>query len=184
MAGPWLRPYITSGLISKGTPTFNSSSLKGTEEQTSSTWTLVYLADLALCCFLFGLLWPHPWHMEVPRLGVKWKLLLLAYATATATQDLSCDWDLHHSSWQCWILNPLSKARDQTRILMDTSQIRYHWGMIGTPWLQRSWGWCSTFPGTTLETLLSLHPSTQKGKGGLLQRQAYWLRDKLPPQLF
>ena len=33
--------------------------------------------------------------MEVPRLGVK--LELLAYTTATATQDPSCIWDLHHS---------------------------------------------------------------------------------------
>ena len=28
-------------------------------------------------------------HMEVPRLGVKWELQLLAYATATATPDAS-----------------------------------------------------------------------------------------------
>ena len=31
--------------------------------------------------------------------------------------------NLHHSSWQCRILNPLSKARDQTYILMDISQV-------------------------------------------------------------
>ena len=30
--------------------------------------------------------------------------------------------NLHHSSQQYWILNPLSKARDGTRVLMDTSQ--------------------------------------------------------------
>ena len=30
---------------------------------------------------------------------------------------------LHHSSWQCQILNPLSEARDRTRVLMNTSQI-------------------------------------------------------------
>ena len=30
---------------------------------------------------------------------------------------------LHHSSWQCQILNPLSGARDRTCILMDTSQV-------------------------------------------------------------
>ena len=61
--------------------------------------------------------------MEVPRLGVESELQLLAYTTATATPDLSCVCDLHHSSRQCPILNPLSKARDQTHILMDTSQI-------------------------------------------------------------
>ena len=32
--------------------------------------------------------------------------------------DLSRIWDLHHSSRQCQILNPLSEARDQTRNLM------------------------------------------------------------------
>ena len=31
--------------------------------------------------------------------------------------------DLCHSLGQCWILNPLSKVADGTRILMDTSQI-------------------------------------------------------------
>ena len=41
--------------------------------------------------------------------------------------------DLHHSSWQRWILNPLIEARDQTCILMSTSQIRFCWAMTGTP---------------------------------------------------
>ena len=54
--------------------------------------------------------------MEVARLGVKSELQLL-----THTQDPSCLCDLPHSSWKCWILNPLSKARDQPRILMDAS---------------------------------------------------------------
>ena len=31
--------------------------------------------------------------------------------------------DLHHRSWQRWILNPLSKARDPTCIVMDTSWV-------------------------------------------------------------
>ena len=46
--------------------------------------------------------------------------------TATATPDPSRTCDLHHSSWQRWILNPLSEARDQTCELMDASQIRFH----------------------------------------------------------
>ena len=29
-----------------------------------------------------------------------------------ATKDLSHIGDLHHSLWQCWILNPLTEARD------------------------------------------------------------------------
>ena len=40
------------------------------------------------------------------------ELQLLTYTTGTATQDLTCVCDLHHSSWQRWILNPLSEARD------------------------------------------------------------------------
>ena len=63
------------------------------------------------------------WHLEFPRPGVESELQLPAYATATATQDLSHICDLHHSSWQCQILNPLSQARDRTRILMDPSQV-------------------------------------------------------------
>ena len=64
------------------------------------------------------------WHMEVLRLGVESELQLPAYATATATQDSSQVCDLHHSSWQCWILNPLIEARDSTSNLMVHSQIR------------------------------------------------------------
>ena len=52
----------------------------------------------------FDFLGPHQRHMEVLRLGVELELQLLAYATATATWDLSCVCDLYHSSWQCWIL--------------------------------------------------------------------------------
>ena len=61
--------------------------------------------------------------MEVSRLGVESELQLLAYATATIMPDLSCVCNLHHSSWQCQILNALSEARDQTCILMDTSSL-------------------------------------------------------------
>ena len=64
--------------------------------------------------------------MEIPRLGVELELQLPAYTTATAKPDLSHIYKLHHSSQQHWILSPLSKARDQTPVLMDTSWICYH----------------------------------------------------------
>ena len=57
------------------------------------------------------------------RLRVESELQLPAYTTATATQDLSRVCNLHHSSQQLWILNPLSKARDQTFSFMDTSWV-------------------------------------------------------------
>ena len=47
--------------------------------------------------------------------------------------DLSCICDLHHSSWQRWILNPLGEARDPTCNLMETSQICFLWATMGTP---------------------------------------------------
>ena len=61
--------------------------------------------------------------MEVLRLGIESELQLLAYTTATATWDPSYIFDLHHSSWQCWILNPLNEAGDRTHILTDPSQV-------------------------------------------------------------
>ena len=77
--------------------------------------------------------------MEVPRLRVKLELQL----------DPSLVCDLYHSSRQCRILNPLSKARDQARILMDSGQAHYHWAAMETsPFLgvfKYSWicfRWC------------------------------------------
>ena len=80
-------------------------------------------------CFL-GL---HPLHIEVPRLGVKLELQQPAYTTATAMLDPCHVCNLHHSSQQRQILNPLSEARDGTHNLMVTSQICFHCATMGTP---------------------------------------------------
>ena len=53
----------------------------------------------------FCFLGPHMWCMEVPRLGVKSELQLLACTEATATPDPSCLCDLHHSSRQHRVLS-------------------------------------------------------------------------------
>ena len=71
--------------------------------------------------------------MKVPRLGVESELQLLACTTATETWDPSHACNLHHSSWQCWIPNPLSEARDGTCLLLDTSWIRFCCATTGTP---------------------------------------------------
>ena len=83
--------------------------------------------------FLFSFLWLHPQHIEVPRLGVALELHLLAYATATATWDLGHVCELHHSSWQCRIPDPLIKAGDQTHILMGASWVHFCYTTMGTP---------------------------------------------------
>ena len=58
--------------------------------------------------------------MEVPRLWVE-----SAYTTAIAMWDLSCIFDLYHSSKPPRILNLLSRARDRTCILMDTRWVHH-----------------------------------------------------------
>ena len=78
--------------------------------------THIYITQICItvsfCCtqVFLGM---HLWHMEVLRLGVELELQLPAYATATATPDLSSVCSLHHSSQQCRILNSLSKAKDE-----------------------------------------------------------------------
>ena len=63
--------------------------------------------------------------MEVSKLGVELELQLPAYATDTATQDLSRICNQHHSSRQRRILSPLTEAGDQTRNLVVTSWIHH-----------------------------------------------------------
>ena len=53
--------------------------------------------------------------MEVPRLGVKLEVQPQGFATATAMPDPSSMGNLHRSSWQRQILNPLSEARDEPK---------------------------------------------------------------------
>ena len=91
----------------------------------------IYLFVLFCLFFVFlGLLLRH---MEIPRLGVESELQLPAYTMATTPPDLSHICNLQQISWQCWFLNSLSVARDQTCVLMDTSRVSYHWVTVGTP---------------------------------------------------
>ena len=73
--------------------------------------------------------------MEVPRLGIKSELQLLAYARATAIPDLSRNCDLHHSSqWQCQILNPLSEATSSTETTSGSFFFFFGFLLFLGPW--------------------------------------------------
>ena len=82
------------------------------------------LSHLALDCsqplviFFFFFLRLHLQHVEVPGLGVETELQLL-------TQQPQ----------QCYILNPLSRARDRTLIVMDTSRVFNLMSHNGNSWL-------------------------------------------------
>ena len=116
----------------------NSKNAK--ENGNKSTEALSHMNESKTCSvscgdfFFFFFLGLHLDHMEVPRLVVESELQLPASPTATAMWDPSCVCNLHHSSWQHRILNPLSRAKDRTHIFMDTSQIRFCWAITGTPW--------------------------------------------------
>ena len=80
-----------------------------------------------LFLFLFWFLGPQPWHMEVPRLGVKLELQLPAYTTATAMQELSRICDLHHSSREHRILDPLRIEPASSWILVGFISTEPQW---------------------------------------------------------
>ena len=93
---------------------------------------MIWYLYLFILFFKFIFLRPHTAYGSSQARGES-ELQLPAYITATATSDLSSVCDLYHSSLQRWILNPLSGASDWTRILMDASQVLYHWASTGTP---------------------------------------------------
>ena len=64
----------------------------------------------------------------------------------------------NRSSRQHWIPGPLSKARDWTQILMDTSQIRFCCAMKGTPNLCLLIGVFNSFTcDVTIDTLFQVY---------------------------
>ena len=87
---------------------------------------LQYLSFLSFSFFFLLFRATPPVAHGRSQAGVELELQLPAYTTDTAMPDPSCICNLHRSSWQCQVLNPLNKVRYQTRILMDTSQIHFH----------------------------------------------------------
>ena len=109
----------------------------------TSSWILVRWTQFLLSrdgnsssflFILFFFLGLHLQHMEVSGLEVELELQLQAYSTAMAMSGPSCICNLGLNLWQCWILNPLSKAGDWTCILRDNvGSLLTHWATMGTP---------------------------------------------------
>ena len=73
----------------------------------------------------FAFIRQHLHHMEASRLGAESELQLPVYTTAVATWDPSHICNLHYSSQQRQILNPLSEAKDPICNLMVPSRIHF-----------------------------------------------------------
>ena len=70
---------------------------------------------------------------KFPGQGLNWRYSCQPMPQQQQRWDLSQVCNLHHSSRQHWIhLDPLSEARDQTQILMDTSWICFRCATMGT----------------------------------------------------
>ena len=72
--------------------------------------------------FFFGFLGPHLWHecfQACGQIGAEAAGLHHSHSNARSEQHLQ-------PTPQLTTLNPLSQARDQTQILMDTSPVCYH----------------------------------------------------------
>ena len=124
----WTNIYSTHSTLTHAT---SSARPQGIVANTTGRHLLCFVS---FCFIFFCFLVPHLQHMEIPRLGVELELKLPAYTTATAIQGLSHVCNLHHRSQQCWIPDPLGKARDRAWVLMDTSWIRFCYTTEGTPW--------------------------------------------------
>ena len=87
----------------------------------------IFRLFLFVCLFLFFVfLGMHLGHRGFQSRG-RIRAVATGLYQATAMPNLSRVCSIHYSSWQCQILNPLSKARDWTHVLMDASQIHFHW---------------------------------------------------------
>ena len=121
----WKSPRRASNISTNGLPssheTEGRANCVGGAKPRAANLTVVPLRRTSLLLArvrhhltFFAFLGPHPQHMEVPRLGAEAELQWPVYATATVTPGPSSVCDLHHSSQQRGVLNPLSKAREQT----------------------------------------------------------------------
>ena len=91
---------------------------------------LLFAGVLFLFCLFFAFQGHMAYEISQPRGPIRATVPSLCHSHS---KHLSHICDLHHSSWQCRILNPLCKARDQTHIPMDIRWTGFHCTTTGTP---------------------------------------------------
>ena len=124
----WIYVFITLGYIPRsgisrlyGNSTFKV--LRNNEIIFQWGYTFLHFYQQFILFYFVFFFRAAPTALKILRLGVESELQLPVCATATATLDPSHICDPHHSSQQYWFLNPLSKARNWTRIITDTSWV-------------------------------------------------------------
>ena len=84
--------------------------------------------------FFFWFLGPHPWHMKYQtRDQMSCSCRPTPQPQPLGIQATSVIYTTAQSNTWSLILNPLSRARDWTHILIDTSWICFHWATTRTP---------------------------------------------------
>ena len=68
---------------------------------------------------IWPLTWEPPYSVGAALKRQKTKNMCVCVCVCVCVLDWSHTCHLCHSLWQCWLLHPLDKTRDQTRILMD-----------------------------------------------------------------
>ena len=135
--GRWLQLQLDPSLgtsICRPQKTKKKKKKKKSHQVKFSSLTLSWSSLPTLITLFFGLFFflvfwrPHPRHMEVPRLGVE---LVLHYSHSNTRSELRLQPTPQLTASR--ILNPLSKARDWTYVLMDASQICLGWATAETP---------------------------------------------------
>ena len=84
---------------------------------------MVFLSHCILFVY-FGFLGPHLLHMEFPSLGVESDLHLLACVPQPQQHQIRAKYATYATA--LGNTGSLSRARDQTQVLMDTSCVLYH----------------------------------------------------------
>ena len=98
-----------------------------------------------------------------------------AYTAATAMWYQSHVCDLHHSSWQWGIFNPLSEARDRTHVLLHTAEPQ--WELPTFYFISTTFFWGGGTPKACEVARLGIKPVPQLEPK--LQRQRCWILNLL-----